>query len=86
MATTRATHNNTSPGGVADDFPEYCYRWLVHRPRGLVSMPVEKFTKEYANPQILQWDGSNFDQVKAALVACRKRQPHEAMVIPRQLS
>jgi len=66
-----------------DDFPEYCYRWLKHRPRGLVIMPVEKFTNEHEHPQILQRDGTNFDQVKAALAACRNRQPHEAMVVPR---
>jgi len=62
-----------------DDFPEYCYRWLTHRPRGLVIMPVERFTKEHDHPQILQWDGTNFDQVKRALLACRNRKPQEAM-------
>jgi hypothetical protein len=66
-----------------DDFPEYCYRWLAHRPRGLVIMPVERISRQYEHEQILQWDGTNFDQVKAALVACREREPHEPMVIPR---
>jgi hypothetical protein len=66
-----------------DDYMDYCLRWLEHRKRGLVIMPVRSFKAEITHPQILQYDGSNLEQVHAALIACRDREPNEPLVIPR---
>ena len=66
-----------------DDYLPFCLKWLAHRRRGMVIMPVERFDPAIDHPQILQFDGSNIKQVWAALIVCRRRKPHEAMVIPR---
>lgn len=58
-----------------DDFPDYMLRWLKHRPRGLGIMPVTKDNKDFTHPQVIKWDGTNYEEVKAALegVLNRKR-------------
>ena len=68
-----------------DDYIDYCLRWLQHRPRGLVIMPVKKITGEYEaqHPNIIEYDGSNFTQVRSALWLCLNRLPSEPLVVPR---
>ncbi len=64
-----------------DDFPPYMEAWLRHRPRGLGIMPVTDYNESYAHPNVVKWDGKNFDVVRAALVAAYMRAPREALVI-----
>lgn len=56
-----------------DDYPDYMLRWLSRRPRGLGIMPVNEFNKDFIHPRVIKWDGKNYDEVKAALESCFKR-------------
>lgn len=56
-----------------DDYPDYMDAWLKHRPRGLGIMPVNQTNLKYSHPRCIKWDGTNLDEVKAALEACFKR-------------
>lgn len=58
-----------------DDFPDYMNLWLSHRPRGLGIMPATNGNKNYSHPQVIKWDGTNFAEVKEALVYCFNRLP-----------
>ena len=44
---------------LVDDYPPYIERWLEHRPRGLVIMPVNKSNKTFKHPQVINYDGSD---------------------------
>jgi hypothetical protein len=66
-----------------DDYLDYNLVWLSHRPRGLVIMPVRKLSGTIIHPQILEYDGTNVDQVVNALRRCKRRLPNEPMEIPR---
>ncbi|MBI2573660.1 hypothetical protein HYV86_07380 [Candidatus Woesearchaeota archaeon] len=62
------SHISTRKGAVHgrvfyDDFPEFMDSWLEHRPRGLGIMPVNRFNESYRHPQVVRWDGTNFDDV-----------------------
>jgi hypothetical protein len=56
-----------------DDYPEYMERWVKRRPRGLGIMPVNDFNKNFSHPQVIKWDGTNYDEVKEALEKCYER-------------
>lgn len=61
-----------------DDFPDYMNAWLEHRPRGLGIMPVTASNREYRHDNVVRWDRSNLQQVRAALEAAfirENRQP-----------
>lgn len=60
-----------------DDFPPYLERWLQHRPRGLGIMPVTSGNADFKHPNVLRWTGTNFEEVKAALVNALARAPGE---------
>jgi hypothetical protein len=53
-----------------DDYPDYMERWLKRRPRGLGIMPVNDFNKDFSHPQVIKWDGTNYNEVKEALEKC----------------
>lgn len=52
---------------LVDDYPEYVKKWLVHRHRGLVIMPANSQNKNFKHPQVIRYDGSNLEEVKAAM-------------------
>lgn len=56
-----------------DDYPDYMLKWLLRRPRGLGIMPVNNFNKDFVHPQVIKWDGSNYDEVEEALIKCLNR-------------
>jgi len=56
-----------------DDYPDYMDPWLKHRPRGIGIMPANQTNLKYSHPRCIKWDGTNYDEVKAALEACYKR-------------
>jgi hypothetical protein len=60
-----------------DDYPDYALRWLAHRPRGLVVMPVTPHNREFAHPNVVKWDGTNLDEVTRAVLAAKNRRPGE---------
>lgn len=64
-----------------DDYPEYVYAWLKNRPRGLVIMPVPHYIQEHNHPRVVQYDGTNGDQVYRALSIAYNRQPHESLIL-----
>jgi FMN phosphatase YigB (HAD superfamily) len=52
---------------LVDDWPEYVERWLEHRPRGLVIMPASKNNMGFSHPNVVRYDGSNFEEVKSRM-------------------
>lgn len=52
---------------LVDDWPEYIREWLKWRPRGLVIMPANNANIEYKHPQVIRYDGSNYEEVKCAM-------------------
>ncbi len=64
-----------------DDFPQYMVAWLRHRPRGLGIMPVTAYNRGFAHPNVVKWDGTNLDAVRAAMLAAFVRAPREALII-----
>lgn len=57
-----------------DDYPEYMLKWLKRRPRGLGIMPVNSMNKDFVHPQVIKWDGNNYDEVQDALETCYNRE------------
>ncbi len=66
-----------------DDFMDYNLAWLQHRKHGLVVMPVKQISGKLLHPRILEYDGTNLDQVQSALTICFQRKPGEELVLPR---
>ena len=58
---------------LVDDFPPYVERWLDWRPRGLVIMPANEANKDFKNPQVIRYDGSNLEEVKSAMEKAKLR-------------
>lgn len=66
---------------LCDDYPDYCSDWLEHRPRGLVIMPAHDYNKDFSHPRAIRYDGTNLDQVRAALEIVRDREDGEPLVL-----
>lgn len=64
-----------------DDFPEYMDQWLSKRPRGLGIMPVNENNKDYRHPNVVRWDGTNFEEVQRALKIAYNRKHGEPLVL-----
>jgi 5'-nucleotidase len=64
-----------------DDYLPYMEAWLKHRPRGLGIMPVTRSNRDFRHPQVVKWDGTNFDEVKRALTAAYARGSREPLVL-----
>ena len=65
-----------------DDFPEYVERWLEWRPRGLVIMPVAPGNEHFSHPNVLRYDGHNFEHRMRAIAALKialERKPGEPL-------
>jgi FMN phosphatase YigB (HAD superfamily) len=54
---------------LVDDWPEYIERWLEWRPRGLVIMPANEVNKTFKHPQVIRYDGNNYNEVRQAMEA-----------------
>lgn len=54
---------------LVDDWPEYIERWLEHRPRGLVIMPAHDYNGNFVHPNVVRYDGTNIDEVRARMLA-----------------
>ncbi len=54
---------------LVDDWPDYATRWLEHRPRGLVIMPASGHNEGFTHPNVVRYDGTNLDEVKAQMLA-----------------
>jgi 5'-nucleotidase len=62
-----------------DDFTDYMLKWLRHRPRGLGIMPVTAQNKNFHHPQVIKWDGTNYEEVKTAMQFAFDRKPGETL-------
>jgi 5'-nucleotidase len=67
--------------GVAlyDDYPDYVQSWLRYRTRGLVIMPVNGANRDFTHPNIIPFDGTNFDRVVRAMTIAYEREPGEEL-------
>lgn len=65
-----------------DDYPVYMQQWLAHRPRGLGIMPVTDANRDFRHPQVVNWDGTNGDQVRNALQIAFDRPPRAPLTLP----
>lgn len=68
-----------------DDFPPYFGPWLENRPRGLVVCLAHPWNEGFAkggyqeHPNVLRYDGTNREELRARLQRVRDRQPREAL-------
>lgn len=58
---------------LVDDWVPYASKWLLHRPRGLVVMPIHPWNAAYTHERLVHYDGIGLDVVRAAMVAARDR-------------
>ena len=58
---------------LVDDYPEYIERWLKWRKKGLVIMPASTENKRFEHPQVIRYDGTNFEKVKDAMYNAKLR-------------
>lgn len=58
---------------LVDDWPKYVTNWLAHRPRGTVIMPAHPWNADFKHPNVVRYDGNNYDEVVGALSKARKR-------------
>jgi len=58
---------------LVDDWPSYIRSWLKYRPRGLVIMPANNANKNFTHPQVIRYDGTNFEEVKQAMKKAMKK-------------
>ena len=58
---------------LVDDFPGYIEKWLEWRKRGLVIMPANESNKDFKNPQVIRYDGTNLDEVKKAVEEIKRK-------------
>lgn len=42
---------------LVDDYPEYALKWLKHRPRGTVIMPVHDYNKDFNHERVIKFSG-----------------------------
>jgi hypothetical protein len=54
---------------LVDDWPDYILKWLEHRPRGLVIMPAHDHNAGFTHHNVVRYDGTNIDEVKARMFA-----------------
>ena len=66
---------------LVDDYPKYIDRWLEWRRNGLVIMPGNKSNLDYKNPQVIRYDGTNFEAVKKAFEAVKNRKGNEPLIL-----
>jgi hypothetical protein len=52
---------------LVDDWPDYYFGWLKHRPRGLVIAPAQAWNGDTWNPQVVRYDGENLYEVRKHL-------------------
>ena len=62
-----------------DDWPEYITSWLEYRPRGLVIMPNHPHNQGFKHPNVIRYIGSNWEEVRTALIKVRDRKPGEKL-------
>jgi len=62
---------------LVDDYPPYIERWLKWRPRGLVIMPAHPYNESFKHPNVIRYDGINFNQVIKAMKTVFDRGPQE---------
>jgi hypothetical protein len=66
-----------------DDYTPFMKAWLKHRPNGLGIMPATSYNQDFSHPNVLKFDGTNLDQVQAALEFAFNRQAGEPLVLQR---
>ena len=62
---------------LVDDYPPYINAWLAHRHRGLVIMPAHPWNAGFEHPNVIRWDGTNLDEIRAAMIKARDRNDKE---------
>ncbi len=62
-----------------DDYPDYMEKWLEVRPRGLGIMPVTPYNKNFTHPNVIKWDGNNYEEVVVAMTKCFNRKSVEPL-------
>lgn len=52
---------------LVDDWPPYFNGWLKVRPRGLVIAVAQPWNGDVSHPNVIRYDGKNYEQVRDAL-------------------
>lgn len=56
-----------------DDYIPYCERWLEWRPRGLVIQLQNDNNKGWSHPNVVQYNGSNFEEICERIRSAKER-------------
>jgi len=57
-----------------DDYPPYLEAWLEHRPRGLCIMPAHSYNLSFEHPNVVRYDGKNYEEVNVRLKEAYERE------------
>lgn len=61
-----------------DDYPVYMDLWLANRPRGLGIMLVTADNANYSHKNVVKWDGTNLEEIRAAMQLAYDRKPRQS--------
>lgn len=53
---------------LVDDWPPYIEKWLAHRPRGRVIMPLHPYNKTFEHPQVVRFRNTKDDRQSIAVM------------------
>lgn len=56
-----------------DDYVPYCKRWLEWRPRGLVIQLETAQNKDWNHPNVIRYNGENFEEVREKIMQAKNR-------------
>lgn len=59
---------------LVDDWPSYFLKWLEVRPRGLVVCVEHELNKDIKHPNVIHYNGSNIEELKARLKQAYERE------------
>lgn len=58
---------------LVDDWPGFVGPWLENRPRGLAVVPAQPWNEDFKHPNVFRYDGTNYEELRAAVMAARDR-------------
>lgn len=65
-----------------DDYPPYMKAWLKYRTRGLGVMPVTTYNGDFEHPNVVKYDGGNYDHLLTCLEVVLRRDSQAPLVLP----
>ena len=65
---------------LVDDYPKYVEKWIEHRPRGLVIMPMYEYNMHFECGNLIRYHGvEQLPDIEVALQKVKDRKPNEKL-------